>query len=309
MLQRIGGAMMYSVSHRVGPSRISRREEWDSLTDRRTAAATDAIHAAYAASVSATGAAGPSATATATATTTATATATVVAAAPTFTHPFCKLRAVITLPPTLLRKLTDAFATNPSHWHSLRVEISQHVQPAHRPPPAAKPWDESEAEGDEAGDGAAQDPPCFRLAVGFVANRGFETYGDSVARAQLTFGALRHATAAAADGPIDRQAKLPSIWLNPEMEMPSHPRPPTQHHHTRLVAQTYLAVDPMSRQQHMMDGGLFAVFSRLGSQVNSLVDVRRGARLDVYEGRVVLLANATMGGVVRAEAFEDDLYH
>lgn len=264
LLQRIGGAMMFSVVHRVAPSRLRRRVP-HTLTDGASASSTAASSSATA--HSSTAAAGPSS---------AAVPSSVVALC---TCPSGGARAVICIPPPVLRTLLDAFATNPDYWHFLRVSIA-------RSEPRLVPSDSEE----EANTEPPPQPP-YRLRIGlYCESRMSSASSDGVAKAGVLMDAL---ACASADAPIDRAAKLPSVWLGAGTSV------------TPSLDLSYDACDGSVLAHHYAEGrALFSVLARVGVHEKALVDLRRGVRLEMHADRVVLAAACGQGGIVRAEAFE-----
>ena len=287
ILQRIGGAMMHSVAHRVAPSRLSKRVK-HVTTDGNGAAGPSSASSSSASSAAA--AAGPSSSSASTAATTGEGAALAEG-----------VRAVVSLPPAVLRSLMEAFDTNsgtgscgrPRHfWRHLRIQLwhRRGGQWAHGdrtlqglPTPISS--SDEEEEGARAGGARAsareEARPPFRVSVGFHSRPGFP--GVDRLRATLTMNAL---SAPAANTPIDPQAALPSVWLRAGTPTPSVPI-------------TYHACEDGAPE-----GGLFAVLARLGSHAHALVSLKAGVRLEMHSDRVVLVAEAANGGVVRAEAFQ-----
>ena len=135
--------------------------------------------------------------------------------------------------------------------------------------------------------------PRFRLTIGFHAHPNVPPHPTCAAKAELTFKALNCETS---DASIDRAGKHPSIWVGSDLIDP-----------VGLIG-TYDGCESAGREG--MEGGLFSVLHRVGTYAQALVDLRAGVRLELHADptesestRVVLVAEATKGGVVRAEAF------
>ena len=245
LVQRIGGAMMHSVVHRVAPSRLSPRVP-HLLTEASSAAAGTSSSA-----VSSAGLANG-------------------------------VRAVVFIPPVVLRGLIEAFATGSEvgsysrqyhYWRYLQIIISRRRL--------------VNGEEDES------PSPRFRLTIGFHAHPNVPPHPTCAAKAELTFKALNCETS---DASIDRAGKHPSIWVGSDLIDP-----------VGLIG-TYDGCESAGREG--MEGGLFSVLHRVGTYAQALVDLRAGVRLELHADptesestRVVLVAEATKGGVVRAEAF------